>query len=67
MLYSRLQRDFSVITYSIVGDDTAPDFFEVNTESGQVRLAASVADELTELYRVRDFSYSVYYTVIKFM
>ena len=47
-----LQNDFKTIRYSIVGDDSAPDFFEVNAESGQVRLSASIANELTELYRV---------------
>ena len=48
----RLQGSFGVITYSIVGVDTAPSYFVIDSQSGTVTLSRSLAtDTLTE-YRV---------------
>ena len=48
-----LQGSFGAITYSIVGVDTAPSYFQIDSQSGSVTLSRSLAtDTLTE-YRVR--------------
>ena len=47
-----LQKDFSTITYEIVGDDTAPMYFAVNPESGQITTKATLENDDVELYRV---------------
>ena len=47
------QDRFGKIYYKIIGDDTAPKYFSINTESGQVKLKEKVeTDTLTE-YQVR--------------
>ena len=47
-----LQEDFRTLTYSLIGDDTAPQYFDVNSESGQIRTKISLELDSTELYRV---------------
>ena len=47
-----LQKDFSTITYVIAGDDTAPMYFAVNPESGQITTKASLENDDIETYRV---------------
>lgn len=47
-----LKEPFRKVRYSIIGDDTAPVFFSVNAESGDITLSDSVnRDELT-VYKV---------------
>ena len=41
-----------MVRYSIIGDDTAPVFFKINTETGDIQLRAQVnPDDKTE-YKV---------------
>lgn len=44
---------FNVITYSLVGDGNAPQFFEVETQTGRVLLRSSVAQQADLQYTVR--------------
>ncbi|KAI0235644.1 Cadherin-99C [Lamellibrachia satsuma] len=46
-------RDFKTITYKIIGDDTAPTYFAVNPESGQITIKATLESDIVELYRIR--------------
>ena len=44
-----LQDRFGVVRYEIIGDDTAPNYFSIDRESGQVKLKKTVkTDTLTE-------------------
>ena len=44
---------FSNVKYAIIGDDTAPTYFVMNAESGQITVQSSLEMDLAELYRVR--------------
>ena len=46
------QDDFKTLKYAIVGDDSAPEFFEINAENGQIKTRGSLDRENNELYRV---------------
>ena len=41
------------ITYSLIGDDTALEFFYVDPNNGEISLKASIADDDNKRYRVR--------------
>ena len=38
--------------YSLIGDDDSTQFFQIDPNSGQIKLKASIADQVAELYRV---------------
>lgn len=46
------QDDFRTVEYALIGDDSAPQFFEVNAQTGQITTSSSLERETTELYRV---------------
>ena len=41
------------MTYSAIGDDSTPDFFQVNSATGDVFLTQSVVSDMADSYRVR--------------
>ena len=43
---------FGVIRYRIIGDDSAPAYFEINADSGEIRLKESVAQDTRTEYQV---------------
>ena len=43
---------FGVIKYRIIGDDSAPAYFEINADSGEIRLKESVAQDTRTEYQV---------------
>ena len=43
---------FGVIRYRIIGDDTAPTYFEIDSSSGEIRLKQSLADDTKTEYQV---------------
>ncbi|XP_076458559.1 protocadherin Fat 1-like [Babylonia areolata] len=50
---SDLRVPFNQVTYSIIGDDAAPTFFSINTNTGVISLLRSIASDFTDIYRVR--------------
>ena len=60
-----LQTDFRVIEFRIIGDDSSPDFFEVNKQSGQIKTKARLDREAEEMYRVLLFSLFVSFSFKK--
>lgn len=53
-----MQEDFKTISYKVIGDDLAPDLFEINGDTGEIRVKTSLDIDTEELYRVR-FSHSL--------
>lgn len=47
-----LQDQFGLVRYRMIGDDSGPNFFEVNPDSGQVNLISSVEGDTLSEYRV---------------
>jgi len=47
-----LQAPFNTLTYSIIGDDSAPSYFSVNSTTGNVFLASRVDFDTLSEYRV---------------
>ena len=43
---------FGVIRYRIIGDDSAPSYFEINADSGEIRLKESLAEDTRTEYQV---------------
>ncbi|KAL8559117.1 hypothetical protein ACOMHN_046165 [Nucella lapillus] len=50
---SDLRVPFNQITYSIIGDDAAPTFFSVNSNTGVIYLLRTIDSNVTDIYRVR--------------
>ena len=46
------QDDFRTIEYGLIGDDTAPLFFDINAQTGQITTSSPLERETTERYRV---------------
>lgn len=46
------QVDFKTLSYLVIGDDSAPEYFEINSETGQLHTKISLETDTTELYRV---------------
>ena len=52
------QDPFKKITYSIIGDDSAPVFFDINKDSGRITLKSSVNGDDQTQYKVQIFKIS---------
>ena len=48
-----LQPPFNTLTYAIIGDDTAPNYFRINSTTGDVFLSSSVQFDTRSTYQVR--------------
>ena len=59
VLLSRQDR-FGKISYEIIGDDTAPKYFSINPESGQVKLKEKVETDTVTEYQVRGRGHTAY-------
>ena len=46
------QAPYNVITYSIVGEDKAPNYFTIDSDNGQIRLRSSLLQDQDLSYRV---------------
>ena len=49
-----VQEQFGEVRYRVIGDDSAPGFFSVSAESGQVSVSRSVQGDTEIQYRVSD-------------
>ncbi|KAL3878042.1 hypothetical protein ACJMK2_035678, partial [Sinanodonta woodiana] len=47
------QAPFNTLSYSIIGDDSAPNFFDINSTTGIVTLRTSVQSDTIAAYRLR--------------
>ncbi|XP_076458558.1 cadherin EGF LAG seven-pass G-type receptor 1-like [Babylonia areolata] len=50
---SDVNPQFNQISYSVIGDDTAPSYFDINSVSGDVITSARLTTENVNVYRVR--------------
>lgn len=55
---------YNTITYSLIGDGDAPAFFNIDANTGVVRLSQRILQESTSQYRVRNTTYYSEFTVI---
>ena len=44
---------YNQVTYTMVGDDKSPTFFDINPSSGEIRLRSSLLQDSDLVYRVR--------------
>ena len=64
-LWIFFQSQFNQITFRVIGDDTAPTYFDVfgasftSLNQGEVRVAANLANDNRDLYYVSNFSYFI--------
>ncbi|KAK3089813.1 hypothetical protein FSP39_006721 [Pinctada imbricata] len=47
------QTPFGQVTYDIIGDDSAPTYFTINSVSGQITISRSLTEQSLEEYRIR--------------
>lgn len=47
------QAPYNKVTYSIVGDDAAPNYFEVDGERGDVKVKTDIKSDLATDYQIR--------------
>lgn len=46
------QSPFKDVTYSLLGDDSATDYFEINAETGRIRVSRDIKADVTTDYQV---------------
>ena len=51
---SDAQGPFKTITYSLIGDDAAPTFFEIETETGLIKVRRDLRTENVDFYNVSE-------------
>ena len=46
------QSPFKDVTYSLLGDDSATDYFEINAETGRIRVSRDIKADVSTDYQV---------------
>lgn len=59
------QDQFGLITYKIIGDDSAPTYFGINPQTGDIKLTASVLTDTIVTYQVSRPTIDISFPVIK--
>ena len=52
VLLLKFQNPFNVVTYSIIGDDNAPNLFFITPQTGLITLSNTVNTDNSNVYRV---------------
>ena len=47
-----LQAPYNVVTYTLIGDDQAPNFFAIDKTTGQISVKRSLNDDSSVVYKV---------------
>jgi protocadherin Fat 4 len=51
------QEPFNKISYKIIGDDTAPNYFRIDANNGQISISNNLANDGTWEYKVRKLTH----------
>ena len=46
------QNPFNVLQYSIIGDDAAPTYFQIDSTTGVITMRQSISSDPTDIYTV---------------